>query len=194
MEEIQNGISNRQTEAEDYLKKHKINELFVNITASLVFKKPGWSIIFKFQWSLPFCFNKKFCFKTKDNPKEAIIEYLERLKKSKVASVHPPSLYEDQNLHSIFGMLDPSGQGHITFRQYVEGSHNFSTILISRHFLSLFLISDCNLYLFCLALDTLGIEDYEMNPEGKSDDRIRLDVFVRESKKGLIKINSTFKK
>lgn len=45
MEEIQNGISNRQTEAEDYLKKHKINELFVNITASLVFKKPGWLLV-----------------------------------------------------------------------------------------------------------------------------------------------------
>lgn len=41
MDEIQSGISNRQIEAEDYLKKHKINELFVNITSYLVFKKPG---------------------------------------------------------------------------------------------------------------------------------------------------------
>lgn len=122
MEEIQNGISNRQTEAEDYLKKHKINELFVNITASLVFKKPGWFFLFTFQ-VVGLNFLIKNCFQIKDNPKEAIIEYLERLKKSKMASVHPPSLYEDQNLHSIFGMLDPSGQGYITFRQYVEGSH-----------------------------------------------------------------------
>lgn len=32
---------NRQNESEDYLKKHKINELFINITSHLVFNKPG---------------------------------------------------------------------------------------------------------------------------------------------------------
>lgn len=50
-----------------------------------------------------------------------MIEYLEKLKKSKVAGVQPPTLFEDQNLQSIFGMLDPAGKGHITYRQYVEG-------------------------------------------------------------------------
>lgn len=34
-------FSNRQLEAEDYLEKHKINDLFANITSHLVFKKPG---------------------------------------------------------------------------------------------------------------------------------------------------------
>ena len=34
-------LLDRQTEAEDYLKAHKINELFGNITAHLVFSKPG---------------------------------------------------------------------------------------------------------------------------------------------------------
>ncbi len=34
-------FSNRQAEAEEYLKSHKINELFANITAHLVFHKPG---------------------------------------------------------------------------------------------------------------------------------------------------------
>lgn len=41
MNDIQSDITNRQNEAEDYLRKHKINELFVNITSHLVFNKPG---------------------------------------------------------------------------------------------------------------------------------------------------------
>ena len=34
-------FANRQIEAEEYLKSHKINELFANITSHLVFNKPG---------------------------------------------------------------------------------------------------------------------------------------------------------
>lgn len=34
-------FANRQQEAEEYLDKHKINELFANITSHLVFKRPG---------------------------------------------------------------------------------------------------------------------------------------------------------
>ena len=34
-------FTNRQIEAEEYLKNHKINELFANITSHLVFNKPG---------------------------------------------------------------------------------------------------------------------------------------------------------
>ena len=59
--------------------------------------------------------------KLKDNPKDSIIDYLERLKKAKMANLNPPSLFEDSNLQSIFGMLDPSGKGSITFKQYNEG-------------------------------------------------------------------------
>lgn len=40
-------IINRQHEAEDYLKKHKINDLFINITSHLVFNKPGNKIFLK---------------------------------------------------------------------------------------------------------------------------------------------------
>ena len=45
-----------------------------------------------------------------------------------------------------------------------------------------------------LALETLGIEDFNLSPLGKSEDQIKLDVFVNEGKKGLLKINSTFNK
>ncbi len=56
-----------------------------------------------------------------DNPKESIIDYLERLKKARFANVNPPSLLEENNLESMFGILDPSGKGSITFSQYSEG-------------------------------------------------------------------------
>ena len=46
MDSIQPNIVNRQVEAEDYLKKHKINELFVNITSHLVYSKPGRVYLF----------------------------------------------------------------------------------------------------------------------------------------------------
>ena len=36
-------------------------------------------------------------------------------------------------------------------------------------------------YFFYKALKTLGIEDYEINPPGKAEEKIRLDVFVREA-------------
>lgn len=67
-----------------------------------------------------------------------------------MANLYPPSLFEDQNLQSIFGMLDPQGKGHISFKQYYE------------------------------ALQTLGIEEFDINPEGKAEDKIKLDVFLRE--------------
>ena len=59
----------------------------------------------------------------KENPKESIVDYLEKLKKIKLSNLNPPSLIEDTNLTSIFGMLDPSGKGFITFKQYFEGEY-----------------------------------------------------------------------
>lgn len=105
-------FSNRNDEAQEYLEKHKIDELFANITAQLVFNQT-------------------------DNPKETIIDFLERLKKAKLANLNPPSLMEDNNLQSIFGMLDPSGKGAITYKQYCEGKNQcilFKWFLVVWHF------------------------------------------------------------
>ena len=66
-------------------------------------------------------FNEILFYYLKDNPKETIIDFLERLKKAKLANLNPPTLFEDNNLQSIFGMLDPSGKGAITYKQYCEG-------------------------------------------------------------------------
>lgn len=65
--------------------------------------------------------NEYWSFAIKEDPKKSIIDYLELLKKARIASLHPPSLFEEQNLHSMYGMLDPSGRGSITYNQYCEG-------------------------------------------------------------------------
>ena len=36
-------------------------------------------------------------------------------------------------------------------------------------------------YIKKIALKTLGIEEFEMSPEGKKDDRIKMDVFMKEA-------------
>ena len=47
--------------------------------------------------------------------------------------------------------------------------------------------------LYLLALKTLEIKDFEKNPDGRNEDKIRQDLFIREAKKGLNKINATYK-
>jgi hypothetical protein len=50
---------NKQAEAEEYLKKHKIAELFDNITAHLVFNQPGF---FFYSWPHIIVYESEFIF------------------------------------------------------------------------------------------------------------------------------------
>jgi hypothetical protein len=56
-----------------------------------------------------------------ENPKQYLIEHLEQLNAAKTAKVDYPCLFDDSNIRSVFGMLDPTGRGCITLRQYREG-------------------------------------------------------------------------
>lgn len=46
-------FTNRQIEAEEYIKAHKINELFAGITSHLVFNKPG-------RYLFIFCYSRMY--------------------------------------------------------------------------------------------------------------------------------------
>ncbi|KAM4618355.1 EF-hand calcium-binding domain-containing protein 10 [Polymixia lowei] len=127
----------RETEAADYLKKHKIIELMDNLTSMLFFYRPA-------------------------HPKEFLIEQLEQLKVSKQKSLGGPCLFNDSNLDSVFGILDPTKQEHITYAQYKE------------------------------ALATLGISDINERPEGADNDRISRETFKREARKGLQRSSATY--
>lgn len=51
-------------------------------------------------------------------------EMLEQLQKSKTTHMDYPCLFDDSNIQSVFGMLDPTGSGHISLKQYTEGKHS----------------------------------------------------------------------
>ncbi|XP_064606329.1 EF-hand calcium-binding domain-containing protein 10-like [Liolophura sinensis] len=119
-----------QQEATDYLEKHKIMELFNNMTAQLIFNRP-------------------------DHPKIFMTEMLEQLQKSKTTHMDYPCLFDDSNIQSVFGMLDPTGSGCISLKQYTE------------------------------AMKTLGVVGYEEVPAGGDIDKISFETFLKEARTGL---------
>ncbi|CAH1782522.1 unnamed protein product [Owenia fusiformis] len=127
----------RKRESEEYLEKHRILELFNNLTSQLIYSRP-------------------------ENPKEFTIDLLEKLKKSRMTHLDFPSIFDESNVRSVFGMLDPTGRGYITLSQYKE------------------------------ALTTLGVENFDMNPAGGEYDKITMETFVREAKSGIAKASATF--
>ncbi|KAL8575485.1 hypothetical protein ACOMHN_013036 [Nucella lapillus] len=127
----------RVEEADEYLRRHKVLELFNNLTSQLIYERP-------------------------DQPKPFITEVLQRLQKAKSTQFDLPCLFDESNITSIFGMLDPTGRGYISHKQYNE------------------------------ALVTLGVKDFDLEPVGHDIDRITMDIFVREAKEGLLRASATF--
>lgn len=64
-----------------------------------------------------------------DRPREFLIDQLEKLKVSEVHPGKPPCLFNESNLDALFGVLDPSHQGFITYSQYKEGK---TTVMLQR--------------------------------------------------------------
>ncbi|XP_036962194.1 EF-hand calcium-binding domain-containing protein 10 [Acanthopagrus latus] len=116
----------RERDAADYLKKHRIMELMDNLTSMLFFHRP-------------------------ENPREFLIEQLEQLKISGQSDVRGPNLFNNTDLDTVFGILDPANQKYITFAQY-------------KH-----------------ALTTLGIKDINECPKGVNEDRISRPKACRDA-------------
>ncbi|KAL4225924.1 EF-hand calcium-binding domain-containing protein 10 [Mactra antiquata] len=127
----------RKEETNVYLQKHRVLELFNNLTSQLIFNRPA-------------------------DPKKFMIETLERLDKCQATKRDYPCLFDDSNIQSVYGMLDPTNRGYITLKQY------------------------------CEALQTLGIKDFTMQPDGYLDDRVTFDTFLQEARDGLQRAWSTF--
>ncbi|XP_026167908.1 EF-hand calcium-binding domain-containing protein 10-like isoform X2 [Mastacembelus armatus] len=85
----------REQDAADYLKKHKIIELMDNLTSMIFFYRP-------------------------DNPRAFLIEQLEQIKISQQNAVKGPNLFNNSNLDAIFGIMDPSNRRYITLAQYKQ--------------------------------------------------------------------------
>ena len=127
------------SDAAAYLKEHKIVELFEQLASSIIYEKPS-------------------------DPKEYIRNYLKQLQGSRNNSdlITPPSLFDETNLISIFGMLDITHSGYIDKAQYLK------------------------------VMDTLGIKKFNENPAGAELNKITRDTFLREAKVGLKVATQTF--
>ena len=62
-----------------------------------------------------------FYFYITDNPQEFLVGFLEKLQSFRTSRMEYPCIFEDQNIQSIFGMLDPTGRGFISLEQYKAG-------------------------------------------------------------------------
>merc|ERR1712241_612283 len=131
------GPKLRSEEATEYLEKHRVLELFNNLTSQLIYSRP-------------------------DDPKVFLIDTLEKLQKSRSSKLNYPCLFDESNIQSVFGMLDPTGRGYITVKQYNE------------------------------AMVTLGAKEFDENPHGSDIDRITYEIFLREAKLGLSNASATF--
>ncbi|KAL3853651.1 hypothetical protein ACJMK2_017181 [Sinanodonta woodiana] len=136
-EQIDVNIAPRERETREYLEKHRILELFNNVTSKLIYHRP-------------------------EDPKLYMIDMLEKLEKSRTNKQEHPCLFDDSNIEAVFGMLDPTHTGMITLQQYTE------------------------------ALTTLGVTQFDPNPEGYETDSINFGTFLAEAREGLSRASATF--
>ncbi|XP_027694523.1 EF-hand calcium-binding domain-containing protein 10 isoform X1 [Vombatus ursinus] len=93
----------REEEALMYLEKHRVLDLLVNLTSSLIFYQP-------------------------EKPRDFLLNMLARIKIAKITAVDFPCLMDDSNLVSMFEIMDPTNQGFITPVQYREALKNLGLL------------------------------------------------------------------
>lgn len=59
-----------------------------------------------------------------ENPTEFLLEQLKLLKLCQQSGGSGPNLFNNSDLDSVFGILDPAHQGYITFAQYKHGEYS----------------------------------------------------------------------
>ncbi|XP_035013639.1 EF-hand calcium-binding domain-containing protein 10 [Hippoglossus stenolepis] len=83
----------KERDAAEYLKRHRIMELLENLSSLLFFYRP-------------------------EKPTQFLVEQLEQLKMSQESGGQGPNLFNNSNLDAVLGILDPTNIEHITFAQY----------------------------------------------------------------------------
>lgn len=128
-----------EKEAAEYLRRHRIPQLLENLTSALVYHRP-------------------------DNPRDFMREHIEQLLKAKTdPSVQAPSLVDESNVESVFGMLDLAGKGSVSHQQYLD------------------------------AMNSLGVSEFSnSDPPGAGIDRIGRETFLTEANSALRDSASTY--
>lgn len=127
----------QELNAERYMREHRVRDLFENLTAALVYERP-------------------------EDPKLFIKEHLEKLKEARDRGGPPPSLLDESNILSLFGMMDLTERGFIKLEQYHAG------------------------------MQSMGVKEYNQTPFGSEIDKISLETFTREAKESLKKAMGTY--
>ena len=99
-----------------YLKENRIIDLLNMMSSLLVFHQPG---------KVKLDEQKLQFFSIIENPREYMIKHLEELTLARNIQCKHPSLFDDSNLTSIFGILDPTKSGFISATKYKEGNLSF---------------------------------------------------------------------
>ncbi|XP_072291518.1 EF-hand calcium-binding domain-containing protein 10 [Eucyclogobius newberryi] len=131
--------SEREKEAKEYLEKHQILELMDNLLSLVVFHRP-------------------------EEPRRFLSLQVEQLKSSRLAGTRGPILFTNNDLDSVFKVLDPARSKHVTYRQYEH------------------------------ALTTMGARTINECPDGVNEDKISHDTFKSEATEALHRSSQTFLK
>ena len=67
-----------------------------------------------------------------EDPKAYMKQFLEKLKDARTVQRNYPCIFDDSNVRSLFGMLDVTGKGFITYEQYKQGEF-FKKKLLLQH-------------------------------------------------------------
>jgi nicotinamidase/pyrazinamidase len=86
----------RRTDSVNYIESNNIHVIFQKLTAALVYHKPA-------------------------NPKEFLIQEIQKLQKQRTSDQSRLSLLSDSDLATMFSMLDPVGAGSLSGKQVMQG-------------------------------------------------------------------------
>lgn len=65
------------------------------------------------------------CLSPVEDPKAYMKQFLEKLKDARTVQRNYPCIFDDSNVRSLFGMLDVTGKGFITYEQYKQGDVSY---------------------------------------------------------------------
>ena len=58
-----------------------------------------------------------------DYPRQYIIDFLKNLQEAKAVKMDYPCIFDESNVVSLFGIMDPSSKGYISYEQYKTGMY-----------------------------------------------------------------------
>ena len=65
-------------------------------------------------------------YRSTEDPKAYMKQFLEKLKDARTVQRNYPCIFDDSNVRSLFGMLDVTGKGFVTYEQYKQGELHVS--------------------------------------------------------------------